>query len=346
MSVFGILLNKTHRACIRALPNLSLNYAANSPPAKISNESYVMEKMGICDTPNVGGSINPELALEDTRNLGAKSALALNPTESYIAAMRKLNPKYPLIFRFYDQFNALNKEGLSQLLATRGFITPNFPLQFLNEPNIEPNKEGIITHPRLIAQRFIEGTIMIAEKGGIGLLPPTAQDTKNPQAETRYFDTMVKELPNLADKNWLEEYVALSIHAYHMNPGDISEDIWDRIKRLAYNYTQVTGINPKIYITECGPRRNIRDGRNTGFIEQEDKQAVDALKRLAKARIPDGLNIVAFNYWIYANLAQRPPVKDGTISDELASFELAALRRKTGPTAAYYEFAKLAKEFT
>lgn len=302
----------------------------SSKPTKRS----LIDALGIHDTPNVGGSLNVDVALKDIAGLNGHSLVAINPSEHLLKGIKAQN--LTVIARIYQPGNRF-KEDLVKSEAEKVFNYVEDPIfQTNNEVNLLKETGGVFVSPKAhVEEQFLPAVstiIKVAERykrRAQILITPFAQDAPviSGLNEEAYFSEVLDRLaPHVSALNC---DFRLGLHGYVFKPG---EDPLEYVQKRVSKARSVLGVNLPINITEAGLHLTA-DKQFTPEI------VADETCRILQTPIPDGLLVDTYNLWVGANFAQRP--REDQSRKDLQNFEPAALRRLDGVSPTYQQIAEL-----
>lgn len=298
------------------------------PPVFQERKAKIFERFGLVDVSSNGGPKDHDLSIADSKALGAKMIISLDPDKSYLEKLAASG--IGVINRPYFPDNQYDEELLiSSLSKYKDLQTPTpFIVELFKEPN---SSEQLIDPEEFIRGRFIPAAEEVISRGGVVLLPALDQraEYSTKVSEEIYFERMLREVSKYIPARIPWENFAIAEHAYIFTPGG---NPWPRIKRLDNIIWHELKKTVPVYITEAGlfqEEGNYYDSKTVGR----------EIIRLLSMEIPSYLPIEAFCVWLLANKAQRPDY-NGLVEDEktrrlVDRFEHAALRGIDGETEAY-----------
>ncbi len=294
-----------------AVAGFLLNNQQNTPERK------VFDVLGFVVNPYVGGGENPERAISDTKQLGGKNLLVLEPNERFIESAR--NSGIQLITRLYLKDNTFDKDRVEEVLRTASTYPQRLIVQPFNEVNLPEIETGgrYIGPAEHIVNNFIPAAKVVEQYGGLTLLTPLAQGA--PIDEYIYLKDMLLTLRANAPLEWIRNNIGIGLHNYIFQPG---EDFWYRIKAVNPWISRfMEGTYLPLHITEAG----LYQHHDKPFPEETFS---NELMRIIDSPIPPEItNLQSFCIWILASLADRP-LNRPDLESLGTLFEPAALRKK------------------
>lgn len=273
---------------------------------------------GLHDTPNIGGSLIPDMTITDVKSVGGKSLVVLDPSEQTLKAAAAGHT--PVLSRAYLPDNRFHGDELETMLLRLKRFNPHPVVQPYNEVNLLAETGNIPVSPEEHMRDFLSAAEIITSRDGMVLLTPLAQ--KAEVDEIAYLQEMLMGLNDMP--SWLTDRLGIGIHNYIFG---VDEDQWPRVMKIHQIVQGALGRSLPIYITEMGLYQN----RHKYF----DQLAVaEETVRLIDERIPAGLRIESANFWVLANFAQRP--KEHQKREELHDYELSAWRGLDGQNQVFW----------
>jgi hypothetical protein len=303
-----------------------ITFAGEGDPSKPT----VFSIFGMHDTPNIGGSLNPQLAISDIQALGANFILTLEPNNDQLALAYKY--QVPVLTRLFLPDNRTNIDHIDQVLEGVSKYIPDPVIIPFNEVNLVSETGGEKISPGgHIKEDFIPSAEQIISWGAIPAITPAAQ-----RADSLSFTgEMLDELKRQKKGTWIKENLVFSLHNYTFYP---QQSPILRIQSYDQLVKDRLGFSLPIYITEGG----LYQTAENYFSEEEVAYSTLNLLNLT---LPTGPKIETYCLWVLANMAQRPAIEDHENQSELDDFEVAAWRVKDRVRLVYQAVSSLADSF-
>lgn len=300
-----------------------LKYSIWQPPQKPKRR--ILDVYGLHDTPNIGGSMDVPLALDDFRRLRATGLTLLNPAPSLLAGSVVMG--LSVAVRIYQENNIFNSRCVEAEVGKAFSYVDSPVFQLNNEVNLTRETNGESVSPREhLEKQFLPAAELVCQVAGSYrrrpriLITPLAQKAPdvNGLDEEAYFKEFLGCLrPHISRLNC---DLLLGLHAYIFEPG---EDPLVYIKERYLQAREIMERDLPIYVTEGGLHQSAERSFSDEVIAWE-------IKRILQTPIPNGLPLSEYDLWIASNYAQRPKEHRLSKNKVLDLFEKATLRRLEG----------------
>lgn len=284
---------------------------------------------GLHDTPNVGGSYDIDMAIEDATRLGAKSLLMMDPGPQLIKDTTRAG--IGVIGRAYLPGNRFDEERLTNLMRK---LTPHIDkpvVQPFNEVNLLKETDDVAVSPQQHAFDFAKASDLIARRGGIALLTPMAP--RAPINDILYLERFMNVYLTIKSPDYVAQNNAIGAHAYVFKPG---QNPWEHVQRVQSVFDRFVPALP-VYVTEAGVFQDLKNPIDEDVVGSETL-------RILETPIPAGLDVKSFCFWVLSNFAQRPKDHEEKADDELRGFELSAWRAPNRLKSVYTKVLEYVEE--
>ncbi len=308
----------------------------------------IFDIVGINDTPVPDGSKRKNLdsVLYDLDKLQTKSILVIEPEADYITALEASGIK--VYARIFMPQNRFDRDHINQAL---GKLPANTKVQFFNEVN----NTAEINHPgtpkdalfgRSPQEHILKDVLpaydlMVSKGKGFRLLLTPIDQFAQPMVTAEGVFTPedfqrqnVKILKGEIGTQVFLDTVETTAHEYFFRLGEKPLGNWirtiDKINR------EELGSQVNIPVTEAGvhPSAQAELIKTFGQITARHALADDLITQL-NTEIDPALPVPDYLYWLLSNLDKRD-LKDAA-SEEVRSFEVAALRQRFGRVTKVYD---------
>ncbi len=313
----------SHRAFLPVIDENGNSAQLGHPPQK--PERSIANVRGLHDTPNIGGSMDVSLALDDFRRLKATGLTLLNPSPFLLAGSEAMGLEVAV--RIYKENNVFDSQCVGAEVGKAFAYLTNPVFQLNNEVNLSEETDGEQVSPREhLEKQFLPAAELVCQIAGSYrsrpriLTTPLAQKAPdvNGLNEEAYFKEFLELLsPHISRLNC---DLLLGLHAYIFEEG---EDPLEYIKERYLQAREILDRDLPIYVTEGG----LHHGERTSY---SDEVIAWELERILQTPIPSDLPLRRYNLWVASNYAQRPLEHRLSKNEVLDLYEKATLRRLEG----------------